>query len=165
MDHIYTSCYCEENVYFLLHRINGSAVFVSNESRTVPFWCQKSQTNESNPVIWDYHCFAIKYLLLLNTELRDGMVYDQDSMLTFPTPILEFAEKALRIDLALPPGYERKFRVVDRYNYHLYFSSDRSHMLKDGVYQATPPTYPCIDKGIPIFYFFNNKDHQTWKYT
>jgi hypothetical protein len=62
-DCTYTSCYCEENVYMLLRRLQeqqqpGSTLFtllISNPQETVPFWYQKASTHPDGFVIWDYH--------------------------------------------------------------------------------------------------------------
>lgn len=40
----------------------------------------------------------------------------------------------------------RTYRVISPEEFFETFSSDRSHMIRDGKYLATPPTYPCIQK-------------------
>lgn len=63
-DCTYTSCYCEENVYVLLKRLeqqqghsssNLFALFISNSQEMVPFWHQRASSHPDGFVIWDYH--------------------------------------------------------------------------------------------------------------
>lgn len=62
----YQSCYCEENVWWLVKSLlHGGAceqvwaVLVSNESQTVPLWAQRASAEEDGVVVWDYHVFAV----------------------------------------------------------------------------------------------------------
>ncbi|TRY84327.1 hypothetical protein DNTS_025434 [Danionella cerebrum] len=57
---VYTSCYCEENVWKLCEYIKNHstcsldevyAVFISNERKMIPIWKQKSSRGDE-PVIW-----------------------------------------------------------------------------------------------------------------
>nr|XP_023683285.1 protein N-terminal glutamine amidohydrolase isoform X2 [Paramormyrops kingsleyae] len=66
-DCVYTSCYCEENVWKLCEyaKIQKQfpmdeiyAVFISNEQKMVPLWEQKS-SHGNKPVIWDYHVILL----------------------------------------------------------------------------------------------------------
>ena len=96
-DQTYTSCYCEENVWKLCQRVDqeeqsntadGSkedkrpgcyyAVFISNESRTVPLWCQRASRGdpETDPVVWDYHVILASSK---DTEGGGPLVFDLDS--------------------------------------------------------------------------------------
>ncbi|KAI6005475.1 N-terminal glutamine amidase-domain-containing protein [Pisolithus albus] len=84
-DNVYTSQYCEENIYLLARRMltaqpnigeewDINIIFVSNPSRTVPYsspsedslwqlnltrrvalWNQRASSSISSAVIWDYH--------------------------------------------------------------------------------------------------------------
>ena len=110
----YTSCYCEENVWFLCEEIEKRvanagasvsedrlsrcfAVFISNPTKSVPIWCQRSSKDpRSVPVVWDYHVIfifrgrgdAIKDSLGRENPspacASSSWVYDMDSILTFP---------------------------------------------------------------------------------
>lgn len=84
---------------------------------------------------------------------RDGLVYDFDSTLPFPTPFKEYMSKSLIPYLDLSPEFKRTFRVVESSLFHFNFSSDRSHMIRNGEYLSEPPTYPCIIKGNLFFAF------------
>jgi hypothetical protein len=74
---LYTSQFCEENVYHLAIKFmnwkndfikdynenndiyNGYVVFISNENETIPLWKQRASTDDETPVIWDYHVIFI----------------------------------------------------------------------------------------------------------
>uniref|UniRef100_A0A8C5DJB9 Protein N-terminal glutamine amidohydrolase n=1 Tax=Gouania willdenowi TaxID=441366 RepID=A0A8C5DJB9_GOUWI len=146
-DCVYTSCYCEENVWKLCDFVRREqtapldqldVVFISNENRTVPLWEQKSGQGEE-PVIWDYH------VVLLQTVPQSGyLIYDLDSELPFPCHANIYIHKALRSDQNLKPQYHRKLRVIPANDFLSRFSSDRSHMKNsDGTWKMPPhPTLP-----------------------
>lgn len=144
----YTSCYCEENVWKLCEFVRTErtthleqvfAVFISNKNRTVPLWKQKSGRGD-HPVIWDYHV-----ILLHISPQSDTMVYDLDSVLSFPCSLQLYGTKALRSDYGIKPAFHRKFRVIPADVFLQNFASDRSHMRKaDGSWQMPPPSYPPI---------------------
>ncbi|XP_047461888.1 protein N-terminal glutamine amidohydrolase [Mugil cephalus] len=147
-DCVYTSCYCEENVWKLLEFIRTentaplehlAAVFISNQNRMVPLWKQKSGRGD-HPVIWDYH------VVLLQTGLQsDALVYDLDSELPFPCSLKLYGAQALRSDHDIRPEYHRNFRVVPADVFLRNFASDRSHMKNaDGSWKMPPPPYPPI---------------------
>ncbi|XP_040908519.1 protein N-terminal glutamine amidohydrolase [Toxotes jaculatrix] len=145
---VYTSCYCEENVWKLCEFVRKErtapleqlfVVFLSNENRMVPLWKQKSgQRNQ--PVIWDYHV-----ILLQVCGPSDSLVYDLDSELSFPCSLKLYAAQALRSDRSIRPEYHRKLRVVPADSFLLNFASDRSHMKNsDGSWKMPPPPYSPI---------------------
>jgi protein N-terminal glutamine amidohydrolase len=146
-DMMYTSCYCEENIYHLCATDKDfSAVFVSNPNKSVPFWNQRSS---KDVVVWDYHVIAVKR----------GLVYDLDTKLAFPTTWKDYSTNSLRIDNTLPTQFQRYYRIVPGDVYLQNLSSDRSHMIKDGKYQATPPVWPPIkmmpDNNLSLFIEMN----------
>ncbi|KAM6899685.1 protein N-terminal glutamine amidohydrolase isoform 1-T2 [Xenentodon cancila] len=145
---IYTSCYCEENVWKLCEFIRRErtapleqlyVVFISNDKRTVPLWKQKSGVGDQ-PVIWDYH------VILLHVDLQsDSLVYDLDTALSFPCSLKLYAAQAFRSERNMRPEYHRKLRVVPADSFLLNFASDRSHMKNsDGTWKMPPPSYPAI---------------------
>ncbi|XP_069051007.1 protein N-terminal glutamine amidohydrolase [Lepisosteus oculatus] len=148
-DCIYTSCYCEENVWKLCEHIMTRkqypedgvyAVFISNERKMVPIWKQKSSQGDK-PVIWDYH-------VILLHESREGQtyIYDLDTVLTYPCPFAVYARDALQSDDFIKPAFRRKLRVVPAELYLKNFASDRSHMRDaNGAWRVPPPPYPCIE--------------------
>ncbi|XP_034400411.1 protein N-terminal glutamine amidohydrolase-like isoform X2 [Cyclopterus lumpus] len=142
---VYTSCYCEENVWKLCEFVRTEktppldelfAVFISNENRMVPLWKQKSGRGD-HPVIWDYH------VVLLQIRLNSpSLVYDLDTELSFPCSLNLYAAQALRSDRNIKPAYHRKLRVVPADSFLLNFASDRSHMKNsDGSWRMPPPPY------------------------
>ncbi|KAM9838622.1 protein N-terminal glutamine amidohydrolase [Aulostomus maculatus] len=147
-DCVYTSCYCEENVWKLCDFVRSEgtvpltqvfAVFISNENRMVPLWKQKSGRGDQ-PVVWDYHV-----VLLQLVAQSDALVYDLDSVLPFPCSLKLYAAAAMRSDHGIKPAYHRKFRVVPADVYLRNFASNRSHMKNaDGSWKMPPPPYPPI---------------------
>ncbi|KAM9737365.1 protein N-terminal glutamine amidohydrolase [Menidia menidia] len=145
---VYTSCYCEENVWKLCEYVRAErtapleqlfVVFISNDNRMVPLWKQKSGRG-GQPVIWDYHVILIQI-----DPQSDSLVYDLDSELSFPCSLQLYATQALRSDRSIKPEYHRKLRVVPADSFLLNFASDRSHMKNpDGSWKMPPPTYPPI---------------------
>nr|XP_048697598.1 protein N-terminal glutamine amidohydrolase isoform X4 [Caretta caretta] len=146
---VYTSCYCEENVWKLCEYIRSYdqypleefyAVFISNERRMIPLWKQQSGCGDE-PVVWDYH------VILLHVSSGDqNFIYDLDTVLPFPCPFDTYIEEAFKSDDILLPGFRRKIRLIRADLYLKTFASDRSHM-KDahGHWQKPPPSYPCIE--------------------
>ncbi|KAM9339862.1 protein N-terminal glutamine amidohydrolase [Symphorus nematophorus] len=147
-DCVYTSCYCEENVWKLCEFVRTErtapleelfVVFISNDNRKVPLWKQKSGRGDQ-PVIWDYHV-----VLLQVGSVTEPQIYDLDSELSFPCSLKQYAAEALRSDRHINPAYHRKLRVVDADSFLLNFASDRSHMRNlDGSWTMPPPLYPPI---------------------
>ncbi|XP_040044367.1 protein N-terminal glutamine amidohydrolase [Gasterosteus aculeatus] len=146
-DCVYTSCYCEENVWKLCEFVRSErtapleelfVVFISNENRKVPLWKQRSGHGEQ-PVIWDYH------VVMLQVRRHSSLVYDLDTELSFPCSLKLYAAQALRSDRTIQPTYHRMLRVIPADSFLLNFASDRSHMKKsDGSWGMPPPLYPPI---------------------
>ncbi|CAO3655255.1 unnamed protein product [Mucor hiemalis] len=151
-DLTYTRCYCEENIYLLCKEVKEkqqdllkfcSVIYISNEDRMVPLWKQKAGEGEQ-PVIWDYHVI----LFFQRDSESDPLVYDYDTVLSFPCPADEYAYKTFKPELNLKKQFDRYFRVIPADIYLSEFASDRSHMKKkDGTYHAEPPKYPQIKSG------------------
>ncbi|XP_015229869.1 PREDICTED: protein N-terminal glutamine amidohydrolase [Cyprinodon variegatus] len=145
---VYTSCYCEENVWKLCEffRTEKTApleqlfvVFISNDKRVIPLWKQKSGHGD-HPVFWDYHV-----VLLQVHPQSDSLVYDLDSELSFPCSLGLYGAMAFRSDRHIRPEYHRKLRVIPANSFLLNFASDRSHMRNpDGTWKMPPPPYPPI---------------------
>ncbi|KZT74009.1 hypothetical protein DAEQUDRAFT_661282 [Daedalea quercina L-15889] len=169
-DSIYTSCYCEENIYILAQAFASKAeadadwpwqvfaVFISNHGKTVALWSQKAR---EDVVVWDYHV-----ILVLRSRdhmqskeqdpaqredgeqqaeaAEDAWVYDFDTRLPVPSRWIDYVSNTFRyvFDGAL-------FRVVPAAAYLDYFASDRSHMLKHAAgiepyYSNPPPSYAIL---------------------
>ena len=112
-DIVYTSHYCEENVYktaeaFLLHASNensaeGYVIFISNKARLTPIWKQKL-AEENQPVVWDYHV-----IFLVKGSGRDGSSYviDQDTRLGFPVSFRQYCDESFPSDVVLESIYRQ----------------------------------------------------------
>lgn len=146
---VYTSCYCEENVWQLCQQVQKDSnteliecfvVFISNKRRSVPLWMQKSAPDPLTPVFWDYHV-----ILIQSPKEGKPLVYDLDSLLAFPCLLEDYMHQAIQTEHTLQKKYHRKFRVVAADKFLETFASDRSHMkLPNGQYQSPPPNYPPI---------------------
>ncbi|XP_040835271.1 protein N-terminal glutamine amidohydrolase isoform X3 [Ochotona curzoniae] len=129
---VYSSCYCEENVWKLCEHIKNHdqypleecyAVFISNERKM------------------DYHV-----VLLHVASGGQSFIYDLDTVLPFPCPFDTYVEDAFKSDDDIHPQFRRKFRVIRADTYLKNFASDRSHMKDSrGNWREPPPPYPCIE--------------------
>ncbi|KAI9140849.1 N-terminal glutamine amidase-domain-containing protein [Paraphysoderma sedebokerense] len=162
---VYTSCYCEENVYFLIKSLpdelkeHAYAVFVSNENQTVPMWCQQAAKEKDDPVIWDYHVILLLQVPPNSVPRSLNYIYDCDTTLGFPCSFKEYVARTFMPGLKLDQRFTRKFRLVQAKMYEKWFSSDRSHMIKSSCFcdssphncepawNAPPPPYPPIHNG------------------
>lgn len=113
--HVYTRCYCEENIYTLAAALTRTppgdgawdayAVFISNHQKTVALWHQQAR---AGAVLWDYHV-----VLVLRARPRGAgetptapaacWVYDFDSRAGVPCPW----QGAQRPDLLFSPAPAR----------------------------------------------------------
>ncbi|KAG2157397.1 N-terminal glutamine amidase-domain-containing protein [Suillus clintonianus] len=168
LDSPYTSCYCEENIYFLVRRFLEQEevkatwdifpVIISNVTKTVALWSQLKAPAANTAVIWDYHAILVlrsrsgSLSRLLNTTPgieEETWIYDFDSILEMPSRWEEYVEKTFPPDSDIPSQYRSLFRVVSGEEYLGYFASDRSHMLSPAAdssteYISPPPPYPVI---------------------
>nr|CAG4650428.1 EOG090X0C0Q [Sida crystallina] len=165
---IYTSCFCEENVWHMAKNIRDKGddstlkqcfvVFVSNTHESIPLWKQKAGKDQDGFVVWDYHVF-----FLHASETRINQIYDLDSTLQFPCNFDEYARKSLRNEELMPEEFHRFFRVIPAKDFLESFSSDRRHMKKDdGTWMKPPPTYPPIqtsttNHNLKVFVDMTNK--------
>ncbi|KIM49422.1 hypothetical protein M413DRAFT_59704 [Hebeloma cylindrosporum] len=160
---VYTSCYCEENIYLLCQTFLDDqtlkdsweifGVFISNEHKT------KAARIERGPIVWDYHVILVLRQRTPNatnqrlgsSEPR-GWVYDFDTLLPTPCP---WQGELSPMDIAC----FHKFRVISGEDFIQNFASDRSHMLIDvgvhdafegeieqrnSIYSSPPPAYAPI---------------------
>ncbi|KAI8064185.1 N-terminal glutamine amidase-domain-containing protein [Gongronella butleri] len=147
----YTRCYCEENIYKLCEHLRSTfpealdrsnVVFISNERKQIPLWCQKASLDRPF-VIWDYHV-----ILLIDqddTDASTSLIYDFDSTLPFPCAWHDYTHATFQPFVNLRPEFQRVFRVIPARAFLQSFASDRSHMIReDGTYYAPPPTYAPI---------------------
>lgn len=137
--------YCEENVWRLAVRKQQQqptdrfwAVFISNTIKNVPMFQQKAAVSGDVSCCWDYH------VILLCHRAGEGTfsVYDIDSLLPYPCPLDEYLAHSFPYEWPIPFG--PMFRVVPVDFFLGNFASDRSHMIKNGKWQAPPPPYAPI---------------------
>ncbi|GFY42532.1 protein N-terminal glutamine amidohydrolase [Trichonephila inaurata madagascariensis] len=147
---LYTSCYCEENVWKLCEYVKNNqsnllsncyAVFISNRNQTVPLWYQKSGKDENKLAVWDYHVIFIYH----SNDDKGALVYDLDTVLPFPVPLEKYAPLTFQFETYLQPIHHRCFRVIPAELFLKTFASDRSRMKSsDGSWIKEPPPYPCL---------------------
>ena len=167
---VYTSCYCEENVWKLCEQFQKRggdtkqlyAVFISSHERQTALWNLKCG-GTADFQLWDYHVILIKSapsgressqsttdtVTGVRGHESESLVYDLDTFLPFPVSFNQYVKEVLRPELILhlrSAGLpERLFRVVSADAFLEEFASDRSHMRKeDGTWFAPPPPYPPI---------------------
>ncbi|KAJ7470614.1 N-terminal glutamine amidase-domain-containing protein [Mycena latifolia] len=141
---IYTPFYCEENVFLLCEAFVSrgqevSAVFISNELKTVALWNQKLSKDAQSVVVWDYHV-----VLWLRSLDRQNWIYDFDTRLAVPCLMKDYLHLTFRDDV--PRSYQSLFRTIPGKTFLENFASDRSHMLSESLlesslYRSPPPYY------------------------
>ena len=92
-------------------------------------------------MVWDYH------VILLVQADGAWRVYDLDSLLGLDVPLAQYLRSSFAPRGPLPPPWAQRFRVIDADIYVKHFSSDRSHMRREGRWTAPPPPWPCILSG------------------
>lgn len=144
---LYTSHYCEENVWHLcqhskLTSYKKKVVVISNLQNSWVMWQQRISAQSNQPVLWDYH------VILLTYDSR-WLVWDMDTRLAFPSPITHYFQKSFNHQFYQQHvAYKPLFRIIDADLYVAQLYSDRSHMrLPDGAWFASPPPWPMITHG------------------
>lgn len=69
------------------------AVFVTNKSRTVPFFKQRASSDANGFVCWDYHVFGV----VVDPSVGP-CVWDLDTQLPLPCPLAEYLKQAMPFD-------------------------------------------------------------------
>lgn len=166
-DAVYTSYYCEENIYLLAQSFSTDpdiigtwdifVVFISNSNKKVALWCQKLASAPQWPVVWDYHVVLVlrprDHVLPRNAPEADGVTvldgrtrswtYDFDTCLDVPCTLQDYLNKTFE---EVSVEFQSLFRVVPCSMYLNHFASDRSHMLrvKEDDISVPPPLYEPI---------------------
>lgn len=144
---MYTALFCEENIFFLGQALveagfNVSSMqvwFLSNANKQIPLRCQKSQADNADYVLWDYHV-----ILQLNYAQQDWIL-DFDSRLAFPILSNDYFQQTLIPRAKLKPEFQVYARKIPLADYLQQFSSSREHMCdENGQPLAVFPSYPPI---------------------
>lgn len=153
---VYTSCYCEENVYKFIEKYSHHfddvyAVFITNPRKHCVIWCQKLSDEPSvTPVCWDYH------VIVIAKKSSQSLVFDLDTVLPFPCLLESYTAQCFQpsaseisqwwLQYAMVTGHY--FRPIQGPDFLSTFSSDRSHMIdkRTGSWNSEPPDYEPIFK-------------------
>lgn len=181
---VYVPNYCEETVWHILHLAqrkglpaqNLFAVFITNAQRCVGVAMQRAASEQDGRRLcfWDYHVIPI--IRVPSENGAAALVFDCDSLLPFPTPLVEYVNRSLRCDVKGTncENAPHHFRVVRFDELVNHFASDRRHMLqqedlgnsKKPTWSSTPPQRPCIrarlethTHTLPFFLHTNGLSH------
>ena len=110
---LYASHYFEENIYILSKQqqqhyylsVDYHVIFITNKSRSIPIWCQRSSVSPDTPVVWDYH--VVLLAKHVSSQGTSSLIYDYDSTLSNPIDAEEYLLTALRCDTQLHPQYNQ----------------------------------------------------------
>lgn len=150
---LYTSCYCEENIYLLCKYLLQQDInkqykyyilFITNPYNSIYIFNQTL----GNPVNWDYHVILLQY----NTYNKQVYVYDYDTtIMPQPCAFLDYITYTIQYNKQYNVFYNDiyqlpYYRVISDDNYINYFSSNRVHMynMQTKQYNSPIPTYECI---------------------
>eukprot|EP01065_Artemidia_motanka_P052735 TRINITY_DN9604_c0_g2_i3.p1 TRINITY_DN9604_c0_g2~~TRINITY_DN9604_c0_g2_i3.p1 ORF type:complete len:197 (+),score=44.60 TRINITY_DN9604_c0_g2_i3:55-591(+) len=153
----YSRCYCEENVWRLLHNAASTGETAVEDWFAVWLSSQVIRPEEELPggpfrstvgvfdglriVRWDYHVVAVH-----SPPGEEAEVFDMDSRkLGWPLPAAEWC-------VSLSPEFQRMpcnralyLRFCPAADYLRTFASDRRHMRdRRGGWKQAPPPNPCI---------------------
>ena len=143
----YTALFCEENIYLLgqaLIEAGFSAdtmqvLFLSNRHKQIPLLCQKTQADNADYVMWDYHV-----ILQLHYADQDWIL-DFDSKLDFPLLKQQYLQQTIIPHHTVKPEFQVYCRQIPMTDYLRQFSSTRAHMRDEDGHALTEfPTYPPI---------------------
>lgn len=117
-NYLYSSCYCEENVYQLGKQLlfdreeamteKGDqlfVIFISNLNQQTLIWSQRQSPDPKEPVCWDYHVV----LCCRNDNLReeDNLIFDFDSTMPFPVPLSRYIQEAFRPNIQIQARFRQ----------------------------------------------------------
>jgi len=94
-------------------RMDYYVVFVSNEEKCCPMFCQLANCDPNEPCFWDYHVFLLGTPVATRNghtasnkqETNNNVVIDMDSHLPFPCPVAEYLSNAFREE-----SFRREYR-------------------------------------------------------
>jgi len=158
-DYLYTSLFCEENIWQLARRLlaEGAApdtlrvLFISNPDHQVVMLKQR-RAGEQGYVVWDYH------VVLQAAE----QIYDFDTTLPFPVSAIDYFLDSFPNQSALAEQYRAWVRCVPAQSFIERFYSDRSHMegVADEVdFPNWSPITPVHEQVIPLSDYWDMTKH------
>lgn len=145
----YCPFYCEENAWHLLgdapwgEGVDAAwAVAVTNARGAAALWYQRAAPVPGEPVLWDYHVFAV------SERAGQRTVWDPDTTLGMPCDGPTYVERTFQPTRMVGTPWAPMFRRVAAARYRGRFTSDRSHMRgEDGAWLQPPPSWPAIGPG------------------
>ena len=139
-DFLYQPYYCEENIWHLCQHesLAGSfVIFIASKAGAFPMLYQRAMRHPSIPVYWDYHV-----VLLIPSEINQ--IIDFDTTLPFCRDVRSYFKLSFLDNKMLCEDETPLFKVISADEYVIEFSSDRSHMIIDGIWLAPPPDWKQI---------------------
>ena len=143
-DFLYTPLFCEENIWWLAKALiekgmdsaSMAVLFFTNPSTSILMLNQRA-TEPGRMTQWDYH-------VVLQAEIDQQLwIFDFDSGLDFPEPLLSYLQQTFPEQALLPQQFQCRVRVIPASHYLAHFYSDRSHMMNH-VAESEFPGYPII---------------------
>ena len=137
---LYTSLFCEENIWHLTRRMlelgvasdSLSVLFFSNPDKQVVMFNQR-RAGEQGYVVWDYH------VVLQAGEL----IYDLDTTLPFPVAALDYFIASFPDQVVLEEQYRGWVRRIPALSFVENLYTDRSHM-QGVISEEEFPSWPSI---------------------
>ena len=145
----YTPYYCEENIWQLASQFVHYGEFFAKDltiwlmttpERYLPMRFQ-SPNDPKDWLFWDYHV-----VLQASRIQQSPLIFDLGTTLPFPASASEYIEASFPDFSLLPDDFSIWIRSIPADHYLRSFSSDRSHMLGQGVPESQWPKLTA-DKG------------------
>lgn len=150
---LYTSLFCEENIWQLLQSISTAntisgvkiasnqmwALIITNPAQKIALFNQQAVPT-GQPIIWDYH------VVMLAKIKQQFFIFDFDTRLPFVTPLHEYLQNTFIFPDRLPEKFIPYIRKIPAQSYLDRFYSDRTHM-QNQIKQSEFPPWPIINAG------------------
>ena len=143
-EYTYTPHFCEENIWWLAKKLLDTAaanermyvVFFSNAAESVVLYKQRLAP-AGGFIVWDYH------VVLQTNQQETDWIYDFDTRLSFPAPLITYLFQTFPQHTVLPEAYRTHIRRIPALEYLRHFYSDRTHMVGH-IQPLQFPDYPAI---------------------
>jgi protein N-terminal glutamine amidohydrolase len=144
---LYTACFCEENIWQLGKSIQEertesfNVLFLTNEQKSIALFKQKA-VPQDNVIVWDYH--------VVLHDTKENLLYDYDTRLGFKNTLADYFEGTFPPEPFYINEYKTSIRVINLEVYLNHFSSNREHMIANGLPLQPMPLWPKIQNIEPL---------------